>query len=128
MEGGDEVQILGVRPSKCLMLRFVEVIAEFDHLGAETGDGGVLIEGIGAGYIDGRGDPGTRGGKGDGLAMIAASRRDDSRGLWMSTAQPIQVHQSAADFEGASRRMIFVLYPHRGAGAHFQLWPRVLRR
>jgi hypothetical protein len=86
------VQILGIRHPEGLVLRFVEVIAEFDYLGAEGGDGGVLVEGIVAGYIDGRGNPGTRGGSTPCTSAAALSKSLISNRVECIFTTPLQCH------------------------------------
>ncbi len=116
------------RDTKCLMFRFVEVFAELHQLGAEGGDGGILVERIILRHVNGCWKAGAGGRKSDGLAMIAARRGNHARDIGIFFAKSIQVHQSATDFEGAGRRVIFMLDPYGTTGTSLELRPGVLRR
>ena len=110
------------------MLCLVEIFAEFNDPGTECGDGGILVLRIIVRNVNRRRNAVASRGEGDGLSMIAAGRRNDAGGLRMRLAQPIQIYKTAANFECARGRVIFMFHPDCAAGAAAKFGPCILRR
>ena len=109
------------------MLRFVEVLAEFDDGRAKGLDGRILVGRVTPRHVDRCGHARARGCEGDGLTMVTACCSNYPCGRPLRADQSIQVDDATSHLERAGRRMVFVLDPDGAAGAAAELWPSVLR-
>src|ERR1700760_1549222 len=122
------MQALPVGDAKCLILRFVEIFAELNEPRPEQRDRRILIGGIALRYVNRRGNAGACRGEGNRLPVIAAGRRDHAGNFRLRSAQTVQVHDAAANFEGPGRRVILMLDEYLASHTALELGPGVSRR
>jgi hypothetical protein len=111
-----------------VFLRFVEVAAVFDELGAEGLHGGILLGRVATRHHNRRGNSGAPRRKRKRLTMIAARGRHDPHDLRPLASQPIHIDHAAAHLERADRRVVLMLDEDIRADAGREPRPFVLRR
>ena len=102
---------------------FIEIFPRLDDCGPEGSHGGVLFRRIALGHNDCRAQALDAGGKGQTLAVIAASGRNQARPFGETCLVAIGIDQTAPHLEGAGRCVIFMLHPDIGAEFGGQNWP-----
>jgi hypothetical protein len=127
MEGGHHVQAARFGQGHRVLACRLEILAVLDQLDAQGSHGRVLLHGIAVRHDDGRRKAEAPRAPADRLAMVAARGRDHAAYLRRPSRQPVEVGHAAAHLEGAGRRMVLVLDPHRQAQAIAQQGPGVLR-
>src|SRR4051812_32343789 len=106
----------------------LKVLTMLDEFGAQRLHGAILLDRIAARHQDRHGHAVTARGEGQALAMIAARRRDQSRGAGALAPHPVDIDQSAAHLEGCGRRVVLMLDDHACTEAFRQQRPRMRRR
>src|SRR5262249_44449295 len=102
-------EIAGVLESR------LEVVPVLDELAALGAHGRILLAAVALRHHDDRAKTDTAAGEGDALAMVAAGRRDDASDLGFAPLELGHVDETAADLEGAKRRVVLVLDPDLAA-------------
>src|SRR3546814_20992742 len=87
----------------------------------------ILLDAVAARHHDDGPEAMPACGEADGLAVFAACRGDDSRGIRSAAPELVHIDEAAAALEGADRRVVIMLAPHTGAAALGQKRPAALR-
>ena len=103
-------------------------MAMLDQFGAERAHGCVLLDAVAVGHDDDRRQPDAPRRECHALAVIAAGGRDHAGDIRLLPLQLLHVGESAAQLEGADRRVVLVLDPDLRARALAEQGPAILRR
>src|SRR5581483_3831440 len=91
------------------LTRRLEILAMLDQLGAEGAHRAVLLDRIAARHIDHRRHAMTVCGERKTLAVVTARGGNDAGHIRLLALQPLQINETAADLEGADRRVVLML-------------------
>ncbi len=129
MEGGNALPTAGLRQLVGVRVCRREVRAVLHDRGPERAHGGVFFRAVPVRHHDGRRHPVLARGERQTLAMIASRGGDemDSRRI-PGAAQVVEENETAPDFEGAYRLMVFMFHPNLGAEPLVEQGPTDLRR
>ena len=128
LERPDEAQPFARGQAGRVAARLVEVAPVLDQLGAEGSHRRVLVAGIAVRNDDHAAQAVAARGVREALSMVASRRADDAGGALAALGHRAEQVESAANLEGAGRRVVLVLDPDLAAGATREQRPRVLRR
>jgi hypothetical protein len=112
MERGHHVQRAAACQGLRVLARRLEVLTVLDELDSQGAHRRVLRCAVAMRYDDGGRQPIAARGKADRLPVVAARRADNAAHRARRAAEVVEVHQPAAQLEGADRSVVLVLHPH----------------
>ena len=127
VERAHEMEIVPFSQNGGVLVGGLEIVADLDQRGAEPAHRPVFAGIVALRHDDRRREAERAGGIGDALPVIARRCRHDAADLRPRLAQLAEIHDAAADLEGAGRRMVLVLDPELGADPPRQQRPTILR-
>ena len=123
----DEVPLFALGQLGRMLERGLEIVPGLDQTRAETCHRPVLLDAVAVGHDDRRIESQSRRGECDALTVIAGSRGHDTPNVRLRPPDSVEVDETAADLEGADRRVVLMLDPQLGAEPAGQQWPAILR-
>src|SRR5690242_17405479 len=105
------MQLLLIGQRRSMLVRLLEIVAKLDEISAKRSHRGILLRTVAVWNHNDRTQTHTLCGKSDALAVIATRGGNYSIQRWVTASKFLDINESAANFERAQRRMIFVLYP-----------------
>jgi len=125
--GMDEMPIFALGQFSRVLESSLEIVPGLDEPRAEPRHRPVLLDAVAVGHDNRRIDPKPRAGERDALTVIARRRGHDPPNIGLRPPERVEIHEAAADLEGADRRVVLVLDPQLGADPPRQQWPAILR-
>src|SRR5215472_2631478 len=110
----DEMELFALCQIKREFVGGLEIMPGVNEPGAERRHRPVFLDAVAVRRDDRRLDAQARAGECDALPMIAGGRGDDTAQVRMRAPQLVEIDESAADLEGADRRVVLVLDPQLG--------------
>ena len=121
------MQLLALSEADCVLAGGLEIVARLDQPRAERAHREVLFAAVAVRHDDRRRETQPGSGIGNALAVIAAGRGDDAPHVRFGTTQIVEIDETAAQFEGADRRVVLVLDPDLGTDPLSEQRPAILR-
>jgi len=127
MVGADEVPLFALGQLDRVLVGRLEIVPGLDEPRPEPCHRAVLLDAVAVWHDDRRIEPQPRRGERDALPVIARGRGHDAANIGLRPPDLVEIDETAADLEGADRRMVLVLDPQLGAEAARQQRPAILR-